>query len=786
MYPPVRSDERLPRNLRPNNLQNPPTLDNVVVSPGQTVLDGKLDAEIGPYTLDFYSSAACDAGNDSGSGRFFLGSDSVFVNAGGAAFSAVLATTAQGHAFTAMATDAYGNSSELGPCFDAGIAGGADVSVNVAIVAPLGAVAPGDAVRFEVTASNAGPATATNVPVVIARPPGFSSWASAGDGSYDVASGLWSAGNLTPGARATRLFDATIGAAAAGALAVLADAEQNLSEPDPDLSGNRSGASFDVHTGADLVVTQNLPASVQPGDAISLDVSVRNDGPEDALGVVISGQLEAGLDLDVASAPSGITYNPATGNWSLAIGDLAEGQSTQLALPVRISAATPLGGALKHTVSAFSPLVVDPAPSLSTAIVGIGPQADLRIIETQGTSGRRVFIVSTRGPDVVASVLVRVEWCAAPLAVVLPSGTGCAARACPFDCALQTSLSATQHFNFALQPTVSTEALRVSVVPDPAAPYRERDDTDNVLTLTPPLQGGCGLLGIESPLILGLIVLLRGRKGRAAFRRMFPGSVLALALLLGSSAESAQAAPLTLAVDSAASSASVAIASSLGSPAPAPVSLSGSLGADVTLASDALFGLVAESLQLSGGAIAFSNSSILLESFPLYDLTFSWNGIVASAAGPAASGFPVAPGLSLFDRVGSSLSFGAGTIDAAGPYFGLPVGETLDLAALPFGSTFPANSVAQLEVTDLGGGIAALRLTLPFTATLRVTIDTQPVTVTIAGTLVLAGQSVPEPSAALLLGAAGALGLAFWSKRRLVIRTDDIGRCHTAHPRATT
>ena len=63
---------------------------------------------------------------------------------------------------------------------------------------------------------------------------------------------------------------------------------------------------------------------------------------------------------------------------------------------------------------------------------------------------------------------------------------------------------------------------------------------------------------------------------------------------------------------------------------------------------------------------------------------------------------------------------------------------------------------------DLGGGVVSVRLALPFSAPLRLSVGSELVTVTIAGTLVLAGTTVPEPSAALLLGIAGALA---WRER---------------------
>jgi hypothetical protein len=78
----------------------------------------------------------------------------------------------------------------------------------------------------------------------------------------------------------------------------------------------------------------------------------------------------------------------------------------------------------------------------------------------------------------------------------------------------------------------------------------------------------------------------------------------------------------------------------------------------------------------------------------------------------------------------------------------------------PIRRVFPIPTSAQLRVTDLGGGNLGLRLTLPFSTPLHVTVDDLDSTVTVAGTLVLDGTAVvSEPDAELLLGG-GLLALA--------------------------
>jgi hypothetical protein len=736
----------------PNGLQNPPTLDAVSVSAGNLVFDGKLDTLPGNYTLDFYSSSTCDTGTDTGAARFHLGSFPVGVASGPIDFNAALSAIAIGHAFTAMATDANGNSSELGPCLDALIAGGADLSVLASLDPAFAVVAPGEVVQIEVTVANAGPATATDVPVVVAHPPGFEDWSSTGDGSYDETSGVWSVGTLVSGANATRVFDATIADGAAGLQTVVAESLQGLSQPDPELSGNQSSVTFDVQSGAHLAITQTAPASALPGDAFSIDVSVTNEGPEDAAGVTIRGRLAAGLELDVASAPAEIEYNPTTGNWSLPLGDLADGESTSVVLPVRVAAATPIGTGLDHTISAYS-AGVDPAPTLSAATIPVGVEANLHLsgIASGGNGVWYVYLWNedrSNLPLDSLSVLVEVNGCGRPITV--EGADDCIAGPCPFQCAVPVFFANDGSATITLLGSEFGEpSFRVDLKPDPAQPYIERDDSDNGGTFVALI---CGLFGLEAPLFLALLILFRGRAGRLAVRRLFPGTAVIVALAIGSSA---RAESLTFEVDTAASHATIALSGSLGAPEAVEVSLSGAAATEIVLGYDALFGLTPESLQITGATLALSDATILRASAPIFDLAFTADGVGASLFAPTALGFPVGPGLSLFDLSDATLVFDTGFVTTTGSFFGASVAQSIDLSTVPFTSPFANGAVAQVRLLDVGEAQATVRLSLPFSAPLHLSVGDETVTLTLAGTLVAnAIATVPEPAAALLLAPA--------------------------------
>ncbi|MCY7348217.1 MAG: carboxypeptidase regulatory-like domain-containing protein [Pyrinomonadaceae bacterium] len=101
-----------------NTLQNFPVLTSATTSGGNLIVNGTLNSKPSQtFTVDFYSSAACDASGN-GEGEIFLGSTNVTTDAGGiVGFTASLPVTVAGGRFiTATATDAAGNTSEFSQC----------------------------------------------------------------------------------------------------------------------------------------------------------------------------------------------------------------------------------------------------------------------------------------------------------------------------------------------------------------------------------------------------------------------------------------------------------------------------------------------------------------------------------------------------------------------------------------------------------------------------------------------------------------------------------------------
>lgn len=765
------NDDLLDADLGPNGLQNPPRIQSVSVVPGQTRLSGAIDVPAGDYLLDFYSSPACDALPDTGRGEFYLGKSSLTAAPTASAlltpFDVTLDVLAPGQGFSAIATSPSGDSSELGPCFQANLGGEADLGLEISLSGT--SFDPGDPIDVKVTVHNAGPQSATDVPVQIPRPSAIASWgASVSQGSFDTTSNSWSVGDLPSGGSATLDLAGSIDAGAAGAASIEASADQGLSERDPELGDNRSRAEFSVRSGADLVVTQS-PAlqSGPPGTPVAFEVTVANLGPDTAESVTLTGVFEPGLAL-APSAPQGLQETPS--GWTANVRDLAEGDSVTVHIPAIVSSAVALPSRLLHSASASSATNVDPSPDLASSVVGAPVVADLAVVDLRFVPleflpYRWEVTIDNYAPEGsqgsgVGGFLLRYSGCGNTPLNTFCLNLGVCQWECPVDAA---EYPATFSFD-----GPETQGVSAEVVPRPGDPYYDPvPGNDRMSAFRVIGYGGCGLLGIEAPLLLGLVALARGRRGRRALRRLWGGgaALLAVAFATGVGPDSASAAALSFAVDGAASSATLSLATPLGTAAPAAVTLSGSVDADVALAGGAPFGLHATSLRFTGGSIAFSDTSIPLESFPLYSIEFASQGLGATLSGPTATGLAVALGLSLFDVFGSTLRLDTGSVGATGTYYGLPVNETLDLASFPFTSFYPLNSVAQARVVDLGAGQASVALRVPFSALFRLSVEDTENTLTLAGTLALNGQVVPEPAAGLLL-AAGLVGMGVAGRPR--------------------
>ncbi len=175
--------------------------------------------------------------------------------------------------------------------------------------------APGDTVTVTLSAANDGPRDASGVRVDVSLGGGLGYLSSSGDGAY--AAGVWDIGPLANGAVVSRAVTVTIGAGGKSLVAEVAAAV----EPDVD-SIPANGNPFEddyaaLHLGSADLSVEIAASKLNPavGELVSLSLTVANDGPEPATGVVMSVDLPAGLT--VVEHDGGAFFSLAGGIWDV-------------------------------------------------------------------------------------------------------------------------------------------------------------------------------------------------------------------------------------------------------------------------------------------------------------------------------------------------------------------------------------------------------------------------------------------------------------------------------------
>ncbi len=417
--PPVEQDA----DLGPNGLQNFPILNMVSRFQGSTTLTGVLDSRPNrTYRVQFFSNASFCLP----SGQFFIGETQVMTDASGhTEFQAPFQVTSLGTQYTATATDLVtGDTSEFSPCFTGPGLEGADVRLDKSADASV--VQPGDLVVWTVRVRNFGPGDVTFLDVEDVIPDGVAlgGWTES-QGSYDPQTGIWDVGTLPgpalndPAVPVATLEIQTFVTANEGT--ITNDARIASALPlDVDLADNADSVSIEVLTGADVELGHSVsPVAAGLGESFDFQLSVVNNGPEDASGVLVSGLLPPELGTPTANPPDDFSFDASSRRWSWAVGDLAKDAADALTLtaPVVAQPADPTLP-LSHTASARvgSPADEIPFNNLRTVQFGIGGAADLRIVSI--TSARVQvgevpviefrILVGNDGPDAVDEYFLEV------------------------------------------------------------------------------------------------------------------------------------------------------------------------------------------------------------------------------------------------------------------------------------------------------------------------------------------------------------------------------------------
>ncbi len=195
----------------------------------------------------------------------------------------------------------------------------------------------GSNVSFSITVTNRGPGDASGIEILDALPAGLTFVSATPDiGSYTSSTGIWQLGSLANGA-STSL---TIVAQVTQASAIINTASVTKSIPaDPTSSNNTSSANVTGQE-ADLVLTKQASStSAMVGTNVSYTITLTNNGPSDASGVIVTDQWPAGLAFVSATASQG-SFNSSTYVWD--VGTVTNGANATLTIIAQVMQAIPI------------------------------------------------------------------------------------------------------------------------------------------------------------------------------------------------------------------------------------------------------------------------------------------------------------------------------------------------------------------------------------------------------------------------------------------------------------
>lgn len=284
----------------------------------------------------------------------------------------------------------------------------ADLSI-VKTASPV-PVAAGGTVTYTLTVTNAGPSPAQNTVLTDVLPPAVLNPEFAVQGGADFAPwpGSYAIGTLAAGETFLVTIRGTLNpSAATGTLTNTAVVESATPDPTPD--NNRDTTETPVEVSADLSVikTADITPAV-PGQPFSYTITVTNEGPSDALNVLLIDAVPAVLSDLLVSLDNGSTYFA----WSspFMLGTLAANTSRTLRIRGTLSPAA-TGELINTAVVESSAPDPNPDNNTDTAVTPIRPSADLSIIKTAepspvpaGGQIQYTLLISNAGPGEAENV----------------------------------------------------------------------------------------------------------------------------------------------------------------------------------------------------------------------------------------------------------------------------------------------------------------------------------------------------------------------------------------------
>jgi uncharacterized repeat protein (TIGR01451 family) len=279
---------------------------------------------------------------------------------------------------------------------------------DVSVVKTTSNVTPtvGNTITFTIKAANAGPSVATEVTVTDVLPTGYT-FVSANTPTgttYNDVTGIWSIGNLGNGVNTSLTITAKVNAS--GNYTNVATVKAKETDPAP--GNNNSSIPATPVPEADVTVSKavsNFTPNV--GSNITFTITATNAGLSTATGLIVNDVLPSGYSFVSATAPTGTSYDNATGIWN--IGNLANGANAILTITARVNAT-----GLYANTAIISATTNDPDHSNNSATVIPAPipVSDVAMSKTVnnmaptvGTNVTFTIMATNTGPSMTTGVI---------------------------------------------------------------------------------------------------------------------------------------------------------------------------------------------------------------------------------------------------------------------------------------------------------------------------------------------------------------------------------------------
>lgn len=186
--------------------------------------------------------------------------------------------------------------------------------------------------------------------------------------------------------------------------------------PDPDTSNNQATGKVIFTGSADLEVAKVGPPSAVAGTQLQYTITVTNNGPSTALGVVATDRLPAGVSfVSVATTVGSCTYGqPTARDLTCNLGNLASGATVTITVTALVAPDVPPGTLLvNEAVVSSSTADPDNANNRVSVTTSVTASADLSVTKTDspdpvvaGSLLTYTITASNAGPSTAHAVLL--------------------------------------------------------------------------------------------------------------------------------------------------------------------------------------------------------------------------------------------------------------------------------------------------------------------------------------------------------------------------------------------